>query len=187
MKAKNGFTLVEVLAVISVVGVLVIIFVGPNVMRYFNIAKDELREEDKRDFIEAAKTYAVTLKEGGSHVSLDENKTKVVTRATYNVGGNEIFGYEFTSYAAINGMDVTAEYLVNNEYYNPECKYDNDNENCKVNKNCNVHITFESTTVKANPSCNLDNDDDPGTSCKIYHQLGNMSASITNENECLIN
>ena len=186
MKGKNGFTLVELLAVISVVGVLIIIFVGPNVMRYLNVAKDELREEDKKDFIEAAKTYAVTLKEGGSHVS-NVNGNKVVEKATYFDGTREISGYEFTSYAAINGMDVTAEYLVNNEYYNTECNYNGNNKGCKINKNCRVHITFESTTIKANPSCNLDDDDDPGTSCTIYHQLGDMSASIVNENECSIN
>ena len=184
MKGKNGFTLVEVLAVLSVIGVLVIILVGPNVMKYFNVAKTELSKQEKKDFLDAAKTYAVILKEGGSHSTIGPDGNKIVTKATYNNGIEEISGYDFISYVAQNGMDVTAEYLVKNGYYNEACDYDTENNKCLINKECKVHITFDYTTVKANPSCNLDDDGNENTKCTIYYSLGNMSAEIANENEC---
>ncbi len=58
MRNKKGFTLVELLAVIVILGLIAVI-AAPLVLGTINSSKDSLSKEQKNRIIEAAKIYAV--------------------------------------------------------------------------------------------------------------------------------
>ena len=60
---KNGFTLVEVLAVISILGV-VIVFVVPNLLSAFYKSRDILSDYEKNTIKDAGKMYITDLDNG---------------------------------------------------------------------------------------------------------------------------
>ena len=205
MKNKNGFTLVELLAVIMIIGIISVLFIAPNVWRYFNTVKGKLSEYEKKELMDAAKTYATNLRENGYNLVTTKEYGRnssgycIITNtredkipATYHTGTGDLSGYSFVEYAAQNDLEVTAEYLVKNGYYNNGCIYNHTNEcekstGCKVDKECTLRIHFNTDVIKANPSCNLDDDSDPNTNCKKYYSLKDFTISIVDENKCAIN
>ena len=57
---NNGFTLVEVLAVIVILGILVT-FAAPNVFKYIDSSKESTKQQSLQDTEDAAITYGLTL------------------------------------------------------------------------------------------------------------------------------
>ena len=179
MKRNNGFTLVEVLSVVTMIGVLIVITI-PVLHNVFGTAKKAIKDMDKEALIDGAKLYANDLIHNNTTITFDTNGNQITKKVRYNTGSKEIDGYEFIEYAAQNGMSVTARYLVENGYFDTTCDYNEASNKCKVNPECEIRITFESTTALANPNC------DQGDSCKKYYTLGDYSTSIVNENDCVI-
>ena len=191
MKNKNGFTLIELMAVITLLGVIVIL-VSPIMYNVFNRTKQAIKDFDKNALLDGGRLYAEHIYNGGTTVVTtntydDEcnvvNKKTETKPASYLVGNQELSGYELIKYAALNDLYVTAEDLVKNGYYDSGCDYSADDKcsfskECKVSKDCTLKIHFEHTTVKANPSCTL------GDKCMVYYQLGQSSVSIVDESKC---
>ncbi len=72
MKDKKGFTLVELLAVIVILGLIAVI-AAPLVLGTINSSKDSLSKEQQNRVIEAAKIYATKqLSEDSACVSISE-------------------------------------------------------------------------------------------------------------------
>lgn len=193
MKNKNGFTLIEVMAVVTLLGVIVVL-ITPAISSIFNRTKQAIKDYDKNTLIDAGRLYAEHIYNGGTTVvttnTYDDqcniiNKTTENKPASYNTGSQELSGYDLIKYAALNDLYVTAEDLVKNGYYDSGCDYSADNKcsyskECKVSKECTLKIHFEHTTFKANPSCTL------GDKCMVYYQLGQSSVSIVDESKCAI-
>lgn len=178
-KNKNGFTLVEMMAVVSLIGVLMVLLV-PVLWNVFAQAKNAIKDLDKKALTDGAKLYVNDLMNGNQSITYDDDDNRVVKKIKYNTGSREIDGYELIEYAAQNGLTVTARYLVENGYFDTNCDYNNPQAKCKVDPDCTIKITYEYTTVKANPSCNL------GDQCKVYYTLGDYSASVLDEAKCVI-
>ena len=126
MKDKNGFTLMELLAVIVILGLIIIIAV-PSVMNIMKTAKDKLSDYDKEALIDAAKFYITDV---------DNSKKSIeINNITYS-------GYEFKKYMNENGsVQVSAYTLAKGKYYDPGCNYDIDNDSeCKVSKECTINV-----------------------------------------------
>lgn len=193
MKNKNGFTLVEVMAVITLLGVITILLI-PTFQKVFNQTKSAIKDFDKQTLIDGGRMYAEHIFNGGTSEVVTKTyddqcnvvNTKTETKpASYVITNQELSGYELIKYAALNDLYVTAEYLVDNGYYDSGCDYHadgkcNKSKECKVSKDCTLRIHFEHTTVKANPSCTL------GDKCMVYYQLGQSSVSIVDESKCEI-
>jgi prepilin-type N-terminal cleavage/methylation domain-containing protein len=180
MKNNKGFTLVEVLAVITLAGVLVVLLI-PVFQRAFGAAKQAIKDIDKQAITDGAKLYAEDLIHANKITTYDESGHKIVKTASYVTStGTELSGYAFIEYAALNGMDVNVRYLADHGYYDKNCNYNEANNKCKVDPDCTVHISFEYEKIKANPECTL------GDACKMYYSLGNYKATIVDETKCAI-
>lgn len=129
MKDKNGFTLVEILAVVVVLGLIIIIAI-PTVTNILSGAKKTLSEYDLEQLLDASKFYIADI---------DNSK------ASIKINDVEYQGYNFKKYMNEQGtILITAYDLSKNNYYNPGCDYDkNDNKTCKVNKDCTIEINME--------------------------------------------
>ena len=57
MKNKNGFTLVEVMAVITLLGVITILLI-PTFQKVFNQTKTAIKDFDKQTLIDGGRMYA---------------------------------------------------------------------------------------------------------------------------------
>ncbi len=130
---KNGFTLVEVLAVISILGV-VIVFVVPNLLSAFYKSRDILSDYEKNTIKDAGKMYITDLDNGIKSY-------------------NGYSGYEFKKYAVANsGITVSLTTLIDEGYYDDACtsklcqKYQKsklDDSSSKVE--CNLNLTLSAT------------------------------------------
>lgn len=128
---KNGFTLVEVLAVISILGV-VMVFVVPNLISAFYKSRDILSDYEKNTIIDAGKMYIEDIDAG---------------LKTYN----GYSGYDFKKYAVENsGIVVSLTTLIDEGYYDSSCtsklceKYTKsklDDSSPKVECNLNLSLT----------------------------------------------
>lgn len=177
MKNKNGFTLPEILAVVTIIGVVLLIFI-PSYLNILNTANRELSKEEKKMFVDSGNTYATALK----------NNTDSYTDSSNNTYENYAFVEYLNSIAKRNTdgtltatIPVTAEYLVKKGYYNENCDYNDSTKsgNCKVNKECTLNIEFEVKKVQPNESCNPSVDN-----CVTYYELGNYTTTIQDESKC---
>lgn len=102
MKNNKGFTLVEILAVISLLGVIMVLII-PGILNLVGDSKKRINELEKKDIMESGKLYLI---------SIDENKTKY----------NDLSGYDFKKYMAENGyITVSLENLIDLKYYDENC------------------------------------------------------------------
>jgi len=193
MKNKNGFSLVEILTVVTIIAVLLILLI-PLLGKSYKSAVNSLKDIDKKSLIDGTKLYVNNLVNNGYNIvstksydsscnivsSNEENKL-----ASYLTSNGEVSGYKFVEYAANNDLYVTAEYLVNNGYFDNGCIYDASNDSCekskkcKVDKTCTMIVHFEHEEVNQNPSCT-------GATCEKYYTLGNYTVSIQDESKCVI-
>ena len=192
MKNK-GFTLVEVIAVITLIAVIIILFVPVFTNGLFR-SKTLLKEYDKQALFDGAKTYLTSLKEEGynlknnyvyddqcniSDVLSEYQKEEYIAQ-----DGTHYSGYDYIKHASENDLYITAETLVNLGYYNNGCNYNPGNceksGECKVDKSCTLVVHYNSEKTKANPNCDL------GDKCTFYYQLGDYTINILDESKCVI-
>lgn len=162
MNKKNGFTLVELLAVISILGVVLILFL-PSMMNLYNKSKKNMRELNEKSIIDAGKMYAVDLDSANiyyqaeSDISINGNNYK---------RGDKLSTYDLRVLLIEKGLDVPITFLVKNGYYNDTpCNYDDKKPNCKVNKECIVHISIEGEKIVNN----------------MYYQTKDYKASLSDK------
>jgi prepilin-type N-terminal cleavage/methylation domain-containing protein len=192
MKNK-GFTLVELIAVIAIIGVFIILMV-PFMSNVFGRTKKMINDIDRQALEDSVKTYLTNLQNNGyqlnnQYVYDDQcNIQDVLSNydpVSYRTSDNtEVSGYDFVKYAAQNDLYITAEFLVNNNYFDSGCNYVENScpksTGCKVNKECTLVVHYESEKVLANPNCTL------GDRCEFYYQLGNYTINILDESKCAI-
>lgn len=145
---KNGFTLVEVLAVISLIGV-VSIFLIPTLMNVFLSSKGKIGDYKIDNVLDAGKMYITDLDTG----VIDYVAPKVigVNNHTYNAG--EILStYDFRTYVIeTKGIEVSIKDLMKDRYYEENgCDY-NDSEkvkNCSIPDTCVIKVGIEGSKVQ---------------------------------------
>lgn len=79
MKKNKGFTLVELLAVISILAIIVIIAI-PNIIKIFNNSKENLRVQTVRTYIKEAEKFYLNAKLSNS--DLIDGETNVIDKIT---------------------------------------------------------------------------------------------------------
>lgn len=154
MKNK-GFTLVEMLAVISVLGV-VSIFLIPAMLNAFGTARKEISKEQEKIVLDAAKMYITDIDLGVTSYKLP--KDAVINDISYQAG-DSITGYDFKKYVIDNnGINVDVKTLVELGLYDKNCKYKGTvlgdgkvlekDLNCVLPGDCtiNLKIDFEETS-----------------------------------------
>ncbi len=151
MKNKNGFTLVEVLAVLSVVAV-VAIMVMPSLLKSFSNAKKMLNKYDLEGVTDAGRTYIIDLDNDVLAYTYQGNNNVTVDGKVYRKG-DQIRGYDLKLFL-INqgGIEVTMQTLVKEGYYDKNCHYAGEtvngvvltkDQNCHMPKNCTLKVGIE--------------------------------------------
>lgn len=119
MKRKNGFTLVELLAVITILAILVIIAI-PNVVSMVERSRKSIAETNARSLVNAAKSYYIKSEMSGKNLEeidltdtdFDYSGEKVTKgKLTYNKDGSA-YGKMYIRGYCINvksNGDVTSE------------------------------------------------------------------------------
>ncbi len=113
---KNGFTLVELLAVIAILAILVIITV-PNVINMFTESKKKIFVADNQTLIKSAQTYIIqeNLKNPTSSVNIKlSNKCTLGDSTCQELKG---FNATFDYCIRITGGKVTESKVRNSEFY----------------------------------------------------------------------
>lgn len=122
MKNKNGFTLVEILAIISILGIIIVLAI-PAVLDVLGKSKKMLSEYEKDILIDAAKYYITDIDEGVKPYVYQGNSPTTVNGKTYSKG-QTLTVYDARTYIIENdGFIITAEDLVKGGYYDKECIY----------------------------------------------------------------
>lgn len=138
---RKGYTLVELLAIISILAVVMIFFI-PYMLRVFYNTKNMLNDYMATDLKDSVKAYLadydLCVKEyvfkGGSYKGLDK---------TYK-NGDKMSCYDFKTYVADQGgeLDINIKTLVEEGYYNDGCTYGGTgtekDKGCQISSNCVV-------------------------------------------------
>lgn len=99
---KNGFTLVEVLAVISILGVIIVLTL-PSLLDLFQKSKHIMNDYEKGNIIDASKLYVEDLDNGIKSY-------------------NGLTGYDFKKYVVENsGISISLQTLIDEGYYDDAC------------------------------------------------------------------
>lgn len=131
---KNGFTLVELLAVISILGVIMIITI-PGMLNLLGKSRHALSDLEKKNIKEAG-TYYIT--------DIDESITNY----------NGLSGYDFKKYIASNEyIKVSLKTLIELGYYDKQCttklckRIEKEKTDSNVEKvECNLKLGIDLTT-----------------------------------------
>ena len=135
MKNKKGFTLVEVLAVISILGVVMVLAL-PSLLSVFQQSKKILSDYEKKSIQDAGIMYITDL----------DNGVK-----SYTENGLNLKGYAFKEYSVSQGgIEVPLTKLIDDGYYDNACtsvlckKYDAwKKDNKKEALDCSVHVAIK--------------------------------------------
>lgn len=151
MKNNKGFTLTEVLAVISIIGVISVL-VFPTLLNVFNKSKHMIDDMTKEDIIDAAKMYVTDLDMGLKNYKYQGTKTITINGNNYAPGAI-MSGYDLKVYIIENkGITVSIKDLVKDGYYDSECDYDSPKENkknhCKVKETCVLKVKINGRVVE---------------------------------------
>lgn len=151
MKKNKGFTLVELLAVISILGV-VMILVVPTMLRALGNAKKELSKYDLEGVEDAGKMYVTDLDEGIRDYTYT-GKTAIVVNEKTITPGTVLSGYDLKVYIInMGGINVDMGTLVKEGYYNDGCHYAGEtfggkvlteDVGCKLPKDCTLKVGID--------------------------------------------
>jgi len=132
---KKGFTLVELLAVIVLLG-LILVITMTNGFGIFNKAKSGINQIEENNLIEAAKVFLVDVDNGFVTTGFDNSKIRVVCEngscSYITIDPNNVI----TKDACNNtfcGTTVNVDYLKTNNYFN-------DNKGKCMNANLNIRL-----------------------------------------------
>lgn len=150
MKNK-GFTLVELLAVISIMGV-VMILVVPTMLRALGNSKKLLSQYDLEGVEDAGKMFVTDMDEGLRDYTYNGSETIVVNDKTITPG-TVLSGYDLKVFI-INqgGILVDMGTLVKEGYYNDGCHYAGEtfggkvlteDLDCKLPKECTLRVGID--------------------------------------------
>lgn len=127
MKNRNGFTLVELLAVIVLLGI-IIVLVTPNVTKNLDDSKKGIESLEIKSLEDAAKLYINSIADGVDEITL---------------GGVTYSEYDFLTYVENHsGINIPLIDLINNEYFNDNCDYTSKKDLCTFNQDCSVDVTI---------------------------------------------
>ena len=164
MKNRNGFTLVELLAVISVLAI-VIAFSIPAVLDVLGKSKKMLDEYDKETLIDAAKYYITDI-DLGKLDYIYHGSTPIDVNGTTYTNGMKMSKYDAKTYIIeSNGFTITAYDLVKGGYYDKNCKYAGEtidykkngvvktsvvakDQDCHVPKTCKIKVGIKGKKVE---------------------------------------
>lgn len=145
---NNGFTLVEILAILSILGVIAVL-VMPTMLDALKNGKKMLNEYERTAIEDSGKTYVTDLDEGIKDYEYKEDEERNINGHIYKKG-DKISGYDLKTYIIDSGgIDVTMETLVTGGYYDKNCVYagyPHDGKilekdfNCKMPKDCTLHV-----------------------------------------------
>lgn len=163
MKSKNGFTLVEVLAVISILGVVMVLLV-PTMLQAFYGAKSMIDDYQIEDIEDAAKMWITDYDLGTFKYTYTGADTTI--NGTLYKKGDLMDAYDFKVYVIENkGITITMKDLVDGGYYDEDCKYAGTvltytekgekktrvvekDENCDIPKTCKIKVGIDSKKVE---------------------------------------
>lgn len=142
---NDGFTLVEILAVIVILGI-VIALTLPTALDTFYKSRRMLDEYERNSIIDAGKLYITDLDEGNIEFEIPEDYD--VNGKHYN-NGDKITGYDLRVYLInTGGINVDIKELVSRGYYDKECNYEKKPKACKVQGACVVKVSIEGKKVQ---------------------------------------
>lgn len=145
MKNK-GFTLVEVLAVLSLIGV-VMVFFSPMILDAFYKSKHMISDLEKDTLLDAAKMY-ITDFDLGVKSYVYEGKSNIDINGHTYEKGSKMSAYDFKTYAINNdGIIVNIRELVEGKYYDKNCDYNNP-QTCKIKENCKLKVKINGEKTK---------------------------------------
>lgn len=143
---KNGFTLVEILAVISILGVVMILIV-PTMMQAFYDARSKLDDNDEKQILDAAKMWITDYDLSVKKYTYNGSNSIDINGTTYNPG-DVMQVYDFRTYVIENkGINVSITELVDGGYYNTRCDYSKEKNSCKVPETCVIKVGINYDTA----------------------------------------
>ena len=164
MKNKNGFTLVELLAVISVLGVIIVLSI-PTILDVLGKSKNKLDEYNRDSLIDAAKYYITDIDLGEKEFIYPDNTPTDINGKTYTKGMT-MTKYDAKVYLIENnGLTITAYDLVKGGYYDKNCQYAGEtveykegtvvktsvvskDQNCHVPASCKIKVGIKGKKVQ---------------------------------------
>lgn len=137
MKSKKGFTLVEMLAVIIILGVVMIV-AAPSVLEALSNSKKTIDDFNKQALLDGAEMYLTDISEGVIQYKNTTGSTITIAKTGHTYANNAVLSpYDFRCYAIEkNGIDIKVTDLVKGEYFDSNCDYNNSSTDCKLKNTC---------------------------------------------------